>query len=113
LAEGSLGQNQSACALGLSLLLSAGCTVVGKDAEAKAVLVENGATEADVLRVAGPPTRRIEPSDLCKEAGGNYELTYEVNTRYVGGWLSDTPMSAVALCFDATSRVVSKIFVQF
>lgn len=59
----------------LLVLLSVGCTEVGRDAYSKALHVERGATEAQSREVAGPPTETIKPaSELCARAGGSSDV---------------------------------------
>jgi hypothetical protein len=89
-------------------------SVSGVDASVKASMVDEGASEADLLRVAGRPTRRMTPPfPDCIKAGGTHELIYDVKIRYVGGWLGEDLSSLVAFCIGPSSRIIKKAQVTF
>ena len=101
------------CMVG-TLLLVDGCAEVGTDAYSRARVFERGATEAELTQAAGPPAERVNtPGALCKEAGGSSELVYTVSARYLGGWLRDSPMFAVAFCVDGSSKIVAKMIIDW
>ena len=94
--------------------LSCACTVSGFDANIKASSVDEGTTEAELLRTAGQPTRRIDPpSSDCAKAGGSHEVIYDVTIRYLGGWLGEEPSSLVSFCIGPTSRIIQKFDAVF
>jgi hypothetical protein len=96
------------------VMLMVGCAEVGTEAHSKARGVEEGATEAELVQTAGPPTEQSEtPSRLCKEAGASRELVYTVSARYLGGWHRDSPMYAIAFCVDDSSKIVAKLFIDW
>ena len=104
------------CLVGMvgAVLLVNGCAEVGGDAYSKARLFDRGATEAELTQAAGPPTERVNtPDTLCKEAGGSRELVYTVSARYLGGWLRDVPMYAVAFCIDRSSKIVARTMIDW
>jgi hypothetical protein len=94
--------------------VSVGCSVNGFDASVKASMVDKGASKADLIKAAGPPTRRVAPpSPDCAKAGGTDELIYDVTIRYLGGWLGEDPSSLVSFCIDPSSRIIQKLDVVF
>jgi hypothetical protein len=97
-----------------TMLFVGGCAEVGRDAYERARVFERGASEAELTRAAGPPTERLNtPSALCKEAGASRELVYKVSGRYLGGWLADAPMFAVAFCIDDSSKIVETLMIDW
>ena len=105
---------QSARGCLLLAVISVGCSAHGFDANLKASMVDEGATEADLVKAAGQPTRRVTPpSQDCVKAGGTHELIYDVTIRYLGGWLGEDPSSLVSFCIDASSRIIQKVDIVF
>jgi hypothetical protein len=94
--------------------VSMGCSANGFDAHLRASTVDEGASEADLLGTAGPPTRRVAPPfPDCAKAGGTHELIYDVTIRYLGGWLGEEPSSLVSFCIGPSSRIIEKKDVVF
>jgi hypothetical protein len=87
---------------------------LGETPTRKPVSSNRGATEAELTQAAGPPTERLTTlDDWCKKAGGSRELLYTVRGRFLGGWLPDLRMSAVAFCIDDSSKVVDMAFIHW
>jgi hypothetical protein len=104
------------CLVGMvgTVLLVDGCSNVGSDAYSRARLFDRGATETELTQAAGPPTERLNtPDTLCEEAGGSFELVYKVSARYLGGWLQDAPMHAVAFCIDDSAKIVARTIIDW
>ena len=99
--------------IGMVLLVD-GCTEVGRDPFSRARVFERGATEVELVQKAGAPTERLNnPGTWCKEAGGSRELVYKVSARYLGGWVKDAPMFAVAFCIDEASKIIEKATIDW
>src|SRR5262245_28013493 len=77
------------CSLSVLVLcvvsLGAACTEVGREGFVKAAGIDVGDRESHVLEIAGPPTRKSEPSPDCAAKGGKYELVYEIGVKWFGG----------------------------
>jgi hypothetical protein len=69
-----------------TMLLVGGCAEVGRDAYERARVFERGASEAELYKVGG---------------------------RYLGGWLADAPMFAVAFCIDDSSKIVETLMIDW
>ena len=94
--------------------LETACTEIGREQHDKALGVSRGATEAELIHTAGPPTQKVEPAEgHCRDAGGAYELVYEVRVHYLGGWHRDSSSSAVAFCIDSMSKVVESVMIEY
>jgi hypothetical protein len=97
-----------------AVIWSTGCTVSGSDAELKASAIDEGATEEQLVKAAGAPSRRVVPPHPdCAQGGGTHELIYDTTIQYLGGWLGEVQSSLVAFCIDPSSTIIQKTYVEF
>jgi hypothetical protein len=110
--SGAPSSGTAVVALFALALFTPGCTETGREAYEKASKVDLGATEADVIQSAGPPTSRVAPlGQKCQKSGGTHELVYVVSTS-LAGWRR-TPLVAIAFCIDGSSKVVDQSFIVY
>ena len=88
-----------------------GCEVKN-ESHRRAMSVEVGIVETQVLAVAGPPSRAVQARGECKTIGGVRELLYDATTVYFGG-LSESIDGTIALCLDGKGIVIDTVMIQF
>jgi hypothetical protein len=89
-----------------------GCRYEGEEAKRKAFSVDEGDTENRLIEVAGPPSRRGEPSPDCRAAGGTSALIYETREVILGGLLGSEPSDWLVVCVNSRGRILHKTLVS-
>jgi hypothetical protein len=82
------------------------------DASRKASAFGKGATEADLFKAAGAPSRRASPPlPECAEAGGTHELIYDVSIWWIG--LGEDPSSMRSFCIGNNGKIILTSMTMF
>jgi hypothetical protein len=99
--------------LGLALSTCLAACTSKDNGHAKAMGVSEGTAEAEVVRIAGSPTRTQPATGECAKAGGQRELIYEQVVESLWGLLADETIGLVSLCVNKSGVVLSNMMVDF
>ena len=106
-------------AIALASALASACTFVGTEASVKALLVERGMTEQQVIDTAGPPSRVDSSSGSCPPGrAATRVLLYETSKSFFAAFdhwnfTSDSAISAVVQTSVSITPVSCGIFSSF